>query len=88
MNTNGYPSDTTEAQWEIIAAAIPTQTGRGRPRTIDLRRVVDASSYISRSGCQYRMLPRDFPPWNTVYYYFDKWKKDGTLECIHDALRG
>jgi transposase len=87
MNTNRYPSDTTEAQWEIIGAAIPPQTGRGRPRTIDLRRVVDAIFYISRSGCQYRMLPRDFPPWNTVYYYFDKWKKDGTLEAIHDGLR-
>jgi len=87
MNTNRYPSDTTDDQWEIIAAAIPPQTGRGRPRSIDLRRVVDAIFYISRSGCQYRMLPRDFPPWNSVYYYFDKWKKDGTLEGIHDALR-
>lgn len=87
MNTNRYPSDTTDAQWEIIAAAIPPQTGRGRPRTTDLRRIIDAISYISRSGCQYRMLPRDFPSWNTVYYYFDKWKKDGTLEAIHDALR-
>jgi len=87
MNTNRYPSDTTDDQWEIIEATIPPQTGRGRPRTIDLRRVIDAIFYISRSGCQYRMLPREFPPWNTVYYYFDKWKKDGTLEGIHDALR-
>jgi putative transposase len=87
MNTKGYPTDTTDAQWKIIEANIPIQTGRGRPRTVDLRRVIDAIFYISRSGCQYRMLPRDFPPWNTVYYYFDKWKKDGTLARIHDALR-
>jgi putative transposase len=87
MNTKGYPTDTTDAQWRIIEAAIPPQTGRGRPRTVDLRRIIDAIFYISRSGCQYRMLPRDFPAWNTVYYYFDKWKKDGTLEHIHDALR-
>jgi putative transposase len=87
MNTNRYPSDTTDDQWRLIEAAIPPQRGSGRPRKTDLRRVVDAIFYISRSGCQYRMLPRDFPPWNTVYYYFAKWKQDGTLQAIHDALR-
>jgi putative transposase len=87
MNTKRYPSDTTDDQWTIIEAEIPIQTGRGRPRIVNLRRVVDAIFYISRSGCQYRMLPGDFPSWNTVYYYFDKWSKDGTLEAIHDALR-
>ena len=87
MNTKGYPSDTTDAQWKLIEAAIPIQTGRGRPRIVELRRIIDAIFYISRSGCQLRMLPREFPPWNTVYYYFDKWKKNGTLEAIHDSLR-
>lgn len=87
MNTKGYPTDTTSAQWEIIRGAILPQQGRGRPRTVELRRIVDAIFYISRSGCQYRLLPNDFPPWQTVYYYFDKWKKDGTLARIHDALR-
>ena len=87
MNTNRYPSDTTEAQWDLIREVIPPQRGSGRPRKIDLRRVVDAIFYISRSGCQYRMLPLDFPRWNAVYYYFAKWKQDGTLEAIHDALR-
>ena len=87
MNTNPYPTDTTDEQWKIIEANIPPQVGRGRPRTVDIRRVVDAIFYISRSGCQYRMLPRDFPKWNVVYYYFAKWKGDGTLEVIHDALR-
>lgn len=87
MNTKPYPTDTTDDQWKIIVANIPPQAGRGRRRTVDLRRVVDAIFYISRSSCQYRMLPREFPLWNTVYYYFAKWKKDGTLEAIHDALR-
>jgi putative transposase len=87
MNTNKYPSDTTDDQWRLIEAAIPPQRGSGRPRKTDLRRVVDAIFYVSRSGCQYRMLPRDFPPWNTVYYYLAKWKQDGTLQAIHDALR-
>jgi putative transposase len=87
MNTKRYPTDQTDAQWEIIQALIPPQKGAGRPRKVDLRRIVDAIFYISRSGCQYRMLPLDFPPWETVYYYFRKWQKDGTLERIHDPLR-
>jgi putative transposase len=87
MNTTSYPSDMTDAQWEIIQALIPPQKGRGRPRKVDLRRVIDAIFYISRSGCQYRMLPKDFPPWGTVYYYFRKWGKSGVLKAIHDALR-
>ena len=87
MNAKEYPTDTTPAPWEIIQGAIPPQQGRGRPRIVELRRIVDAIFYISRSGCQYRLPPHDFPPWQTVYYYLDKWKKNGTLADIHDALR-
>lgn len=87
MSTKRYPTDQTDEQWKIVASLIPPQEGVGRRRTVDLRRIVDAIFYISRSGCQYRMLPLDFPPWGTVYYYFRKWKKDGTLERMHDALR-
>jgi putative transposase len=86
MNTKRYPTDTTDAQWEILSHLFPRQRGRGRPRTVDLRRVIDGIFYVSRSGCQWRMLPHEFPPWETVYYYFDKWKKDGTLARIHDRL--
>jgi transposase len=86
MSTKRYPTDTTDAQWEIIKGNIPPKTGRGRSRTVDIRRVIDAIFYISRSGCQWRMLPHDFPRWGKVFYYFNKWKKDGTLERIHDAL--
>lgn len=87
MNTKNYPTDMTDAQWAIIRELIPPRQGRGRPRKVDLRRVIDAIYYISRTGCQYRMLPTNFPPWGTVYYYFAKWTRDGTWECIHDALR-
>jgi transposase len=86
MKTNRYPTDTTDEQWTIIEEMIPTQKGQGRPRRVDLRRVIDAIIYISRSSCQWRMLPHDFPAWQTVFYYFNKWKKDGTLASIHDAL--
>jgi putative transposase len=87
MSTKRYPSDMTDEQWEIIKGLIPPKKGRGRPRTVDLRRVVDGIFYILRSGCQYRMLPHDFPPWETVYYYLRKWQGDGTIEAMHDALR-
>jgi putative transposase len=91
MNTKRYPTDLTDAQWEIISAFVvppaPKKRKQGRPVTVDLRRVINAIFYIGRSGCQYRMLPHDFPPWETVYYYLQKWKKDGMLLRIHDALR-
>jgi len=87
MSTKRYPTDQTDAQWQVIRRLIPPQKGVGRRRKVDLRRVVDAVFYIDRSGCQWRMLPLDFPPWGTVYYYFAKWQRDGTWERIHDALR-
>jgi putative transposase len=86
MSTKRYPTDTTDAHWETLSSLIPPQKGRGRPRKVDLRRIIDGIFYVSRSSCQWRMLPHDFPPWETVYYYFDKWKKDGTLARIHDCL--
>jgi putative transposase len=87
MNTKQYPTDLTDAQWTIIQDLIPEKRGRGRNRKVDLRRVVDAIFYRLRSSCQHRMLPHDFPPWQTVDHYFYKWQEDGTWERIHDALR-
>jgi putative transposase len=87
MSSKGYPTDTTDAQWEIIRPLIPPRKGPGAPTRVNLRRIVDGIFYISRSGCQWRMLPHEFSPWETVYYYFNKWKKDGTLARFHDALR-
>src|SRR5215472_3375454 len=86
MRTHHYPSDLTDAQWALIAPHIPASTG-GRPRQTDMRDVVDAILYILRTGCQWRYLPIDFPPKSTVWRYFDRWRRDGTLDRIHDQLR-
>ena len=90
MIRKAYPSDLTDEQWELIAPLIPrSKSGKrgGRPRKTDLRAVVNAVLYLSRSGCSWRMLPRDFPPWPTVHDYYRKWRRDGTWKKLHDALR-
>ena len=86
MRTHHYPSDITDAQWALIEPRIPVYPG-GRPRKTNLRDVVDAIFYITRTGCQWRYLPVDFPPKSTVWRYFDEWRGDGTLDTMHDALR-
>jgi putative transposase len=86
MRTQSYPSDLTDAQWALIEPHLPISSG-GRPRKTNLRDVVDAIYYILRTGCQWRYLPKDFPPKSTVWRYFDQWRHDGTLEAIHDRLR-
>ena len=86
MSTQPYPSDVTDAQWAPIAPHIPVYPG-GRPRKTDPRDVVDAVFYILRTGCQWRYLPKDFPPKSTVWRYFDQWRHNGTLDTIHDLLR-
>jgi putative transposase len=86
MRVQTYPSDLTDAQWALLAPRLPASTG-GRPRKTDLRDVVDAIFYILRTGCQWRYLPKDFPPKSTVWRYFDRWRRDGTLDTIHDLLR-
>ena len=80
-----YPSDLTDIQWSIINELIPKSHG-GRYRTIDIRKIVNGIRYVTKTGCQWRMLPKEYEPWQTVYYYFDKWKRDGTWENIHDKL--
>jgi putative transposase len=86
MRTHKYPSDITDSQWELIKDQIPVYPG-GRPRTTDLRDVVDALFYLLRTGWQWRYLPKDFPPKSTVWRYFDEWRHNGTLAVIHDTLR-
>jgi transposase len=86
MRTQSYPSDITDAQWKLIEPLIPAYPG-GRPRKTDLRDVVDAVLYLLRTGCQWRYLPKDFPPKSTVWRYFDEWRHNGTLDLIHDTLR-
>lgn len=87
MRTLFYPSDMTDDQWPLIDSLLPLAPTGGRPRTTDMRDVVNAIFYISRTGCQWRYLPKDFPPKSTVWRYFKQWRDDGTLERIHDALR-
>lgn len=86
MRTQSYPSDVSDAQWALIEPLIPVYPG-GRPRKTDLRVVVDAVLYVLRTGCQWRYLPKDFPPKSTVWRYFDQWRHNGTLDRIHDSLR-
>jgi len=82
-----YPTDLTDAQWEVLAPLIPPPKRGGRPRRVEMRHVLDALFYIDRTGCQWRMLPREYPSWKTVYWYFTRWQDDGTWERITDALR-
>ena len=83
-----YPSDLTDVQWTNIAHSFPQGNGQtGRPRTYALREIVSAIFYLARSGCAWRMLPHDFPPWKTVSYYFYTWRDHGVWEDLHHVLR-
>lgn len=81
-----YPSDLTNRQWQLIRQLLPPRPRVGR-RPLDRRWVINAILYVVRTGCQWRMLPQDFPNWSTVYGIFWRWRNDGTWERIHDALR-
>lgn len=83
---NRYPSDVTDEQWELIAPMVAVRPG-GRPPVHARRRIVDAILYVNRTGCSWRQLPHDFPPWDTVYWYFKRWNQQGVTDRIHDALR-
>jgi putative transposase len=83
----GYPSDLNDTEWRNLRRLLPAPKRGGRPRTTDLRSVVNAIFYVLRSGCAWRMLPQDFPPFPTVYMYFKQWRDDGTWQRVHDVLR-
>ena len=82
-----YPSDLTEAQWRIVEPLVPPAKAGGRPRTVDLREVINAVFHLNRSGCSWRMLPHEFAPWSTVHYYARRWRLDGVWEEIMTELR-
>jgi len=82
-----YETDLTDAQWGILGPLLPAPPGGGRPRTTDLREVLNAILYVLRTGCAWDLLPHDFPPPGTVYGYFSQWRRDGTIARIHEALR-
>ena len=87
MKRKPYPSDQTNAQWALVKPLIPPPRPGGRPRKADMREVVNAILYLTREGCTWRALPHDFPPWKTVYNYFEAWKRDGTWDQILTRLR-
>lgn len=82
-----YPSDLTDQEWARLAPLLPPAKPDGRPRSTDLREVLNALFYLDRTGCQWRALPKDFPPWPTVWSYFRQWRDDGTWQRLHTALR-
>jgi transposase len=82
-----YPSDLTDAQWALIEPLVPEPGSGGRPAMHPRRRVVDAILYVNRTGCAWRQLPHDFPPWATVFWYFKQWRQEGVVDRLHDALR-
>jgi transposase len=82
-----YPSDLTDAPWALLEPLLPRPRRRGRPRKSDLREIMNALFYHTREGGSWRALPHDFPPWRTVYNYFQWWTPDGTWQKILDALR-
>ena len=77
-----YPSDLTDSQWQVIKSIVDNR----RKRKYSLRSIVNAILYITKSGCQWRMLPMNYPPWQSVYYYFNRWKSYGIIEELHDQL--
>ena len=82
-----YSTDLTDAEWECLELHVPTSNKRGRPKTHTTREIFNAIFYILKSGCAWRLLPRDFPPWETVYWWFRRWRVDGTFERLNAALR-
>lgn len=87
MNRKPYSTDLTDAQWARIAPLIPPAMPGGRRRTVNVREIVNAILYFARTGCQWRNIPHEFPPWGTVHYYYRRWRLDGTWQKVHDALR-
>jgi putative transposase len=82
-----YPSDLSNAEWERLESRVPKPKRRGRPRIHNLREILDAIFYVLKTGCPWRILPHEYPPWKTVFHYFRTWRIDDTWERMHAALR-
>lgn len=87
MQRRAYTSDLSDDEWVLLAPLIPPAKPGGRPRKHDMREVLNAIFYILRGGCAWRLLPHDFPPWQTAYHYLRLWRKSGLWEQIHNQLR-
>jgi putative transposase len=87
MTRKAYPTDLKDAEWEILRPLIPPAKPGGHPRTVDMREIMNGILYVLRTGCAWRMIPHDLPPWQTVYEYFSQWRGDGTWIKMNDVLR-
>src|ERR1700747_2562075 len=86
MPNERYSTDLTDAAWSLIAPLLPAPQPGGRPRTTDIRAVLNAIFYLLRTGCQWRLLPREFPAWGTVYHYFRTWKNAGVWASLQSEI--
>src|SRR5262249_58357023 len=86
MRNRPYNTDLTDTAWKVVQPLWPVARHGGRPRTTDIRAVVNAIFYLLRTGCQWRLLPHHFPPWSTVYYYFRSWENSGVWVLLHRAI--
>ena len=87
MRTSPYPSDLSDAEWALLEPLLPPPKHTGRKRKYDLREIADAIFYLLRSGCTWRMLPRDLPPWQVVYWHFARWRDTGVWQRANGVLR-
>jgi putative transposase len=87
MDRKPYPSDVSDEEWALLEPLIPPAKKGGRPRSVDMREVLNAIFYVLKSGCQWDMLPHDFPPKGSVYHYFNTWRRDGTWQKMLQQLR-
>ena len=83
-----YPTDLSDQEWELIQAYVPQAKSGGRPEKYPKREILNGIFYIVRGGCAWRLMPHDLPPWQIVYQYFWRWRRDGTWQLMHDLLRG
>ena len=83
-----YATDVTDTEWELVRPYVPEAKAGGRPEVYPKREILNGIFYLLRTGCAWRLLPHDLPPWRIVYYYFWQWRKDGTWQVMHDLLRG
>ena len=87
MTRKGYETDLSDAEWALLEPIVKRPGKMGRPVKLDLREILNALFYWERTGCQWRLLPADFPKWTSVRYYYDNWTQDGTWVRINDTLR-
>jgi putative transposase len=87
MRTLPYPSDLTDEEWKLLEPLLPPPKQTGRKRKYEQREIANAIFYLLRSGCTWRMLPRDLPPWQVVYWHFARWRGTGVWQHANDSLR-